>query len=267
MDAFTLPAAWLPYTAIGPWETGFVFLIYAAGFFIRGAFGFGSNMPIVLLTTWVLGPHHAIFLVAVTAAVAQVHMFPAGVKTADWGIARPMFIGMLIGTACGTWMLSRLDAEWLTLTMGGLITMIVIIDRYHLLERLSERINLRARPVTASLALTSGVLGSVSGGGGIYFMAPYLKLVCPTPTALRGTNLVLSGLFMMGRIVFIALLGLLTPNLFIETLLLLPAVALGIWAGTRFFRTATPERFYAALQLLLAMAAVVLMLKGAKKIF
>jgi len=63
------------------------------------------------------------------------------------------------------------------------------------------------------------------------------------------------------------LLGLLTPNLFIETLLLLPAVALGIWAGTRFFRTATPERFYAALQLLLAMAAVVLMLKGAKKIF
>ena len=39
-------------------------------------------MPIVLLTTWILDPHHAVLLVVLAALVAQVHLLPQGVKTA-----------------------------------------------------------------------------------------------------------------------------------------------------------------------------------------
>jgi len=66
------------FDAIGPAAIGFVLLAHFAGFYIRGALGFGSNMPIVLLTTWVLGPHHAILLVALTSGIAQIHLLPRG---------------------------------------------------------------------------------------------------------------------------------------------------------------------------------------------
>ncbi len=36
------------------WAVGCMFVSYFLGFFVRGAFGFGSNIPIVLLTTSIL---------------------------------------------------------------------------------------------------------------------------------------------------------------------------------------------------------------------
>ncbi len=42
------------------WAVACIAVSCFLGFFIRGAFGFGSNIPIVLLTTPILGPHHAI---------------------------------------------------------------------------------------------------------------------------------------------------------------------------------------------------------------
>ena len=65
-----------PFADIPLWAVIGVFASHFFGFFIRGALGFGSNMPIVLLTTWLLGPHHAILLVVLTAFVAQIHLFP-----------------------------------------------------------------------------------------------------------------------------------------------------------------------------------------------
>ena len=49
------------------WAIGCIVVSYFLGFFVRGTFGFGSNIPILLLTTPILGPHHAIVLVAAAA--------------------------------------------------------------------------------------------------------------------------------------------------------------------------------------------------------
>ncbi|MFQ5683377.1 MAG: TSUP family transporter [Candidatus Binatia bacterium] len=256
----------LPFVEAPAWAIVCVFGSHFLGFFIRGAFGFGSNMPIVLLTTWLLGPHHAILLVVLAASVAQIHLFPQGLNTADWKVTRPLVIGQLVGIGIGTWLFTVLAADWLTLILGLLITSIVLMDRFKLLERLSHLVGLRSRTVTSLLAATSGAVGSVSGGGGIYFLVTYLKLACATPEALRGTNLVLSGFFMMGRILFIAAAGLISRKLLVEAALLLPVVFLGTWAGTRFFHASTPERFYSALQALLFWAAIALVGKGIAKI-
>ena len=255
-----------PFVGIPIWAIICVFLAHFLGFFIRGAFGFGSNMPIVLLTAWLLEPHHAILLVVFTAATAQIHLFPQGFGTADWKVTKPLIIGMFLGTALGTWFFTILAAEWLLLLMGILITLVVAMDRFRLLEWMTRFVDLRARTITSSLALFSGTVGTVSGGGGLYFLVVYLKLACRTAESLRGTNLILSGFFILSRVLLLLPTGLITLQLLVEAALLLPAVFLGTWAGTRMFHKMEPRSFYGALQFLLLLAAIALMVRGVAKL-
>jgi uncharacterized membrane protein YfcA len=247
------------------WAIGCIVASYFLGFFIRGAFGFGSNIPIVLLTTSILGPRHAIVLVAAAAFISQIDLLPQGVHTADWQVSKPLIAGMLTGSALGTWLLTLWTAEWLTVTMGLLIMAVIGMDRFQLLERLCRWVDLRSRGITSAFAVTSGTVGTVSGGGALYFLVAYLKLACPTPESFRGTNLVLSGFFITGRMLFFTVAGLVTLKIIVEVLVLVPVIFLGTWIGTRFFRATNPERFWAALQGLLACGGLVLVGKGFSK--
>lgn len=253
------------FPALSLWAITYVFVSYFLGFFVRGAFGFGSNIPIILLTTSILGPHHAIALVAVAALISQIDLLPQGVHTANWQVSNPLTVGMLAGSAVGTWLLTVWTAEWLTVTMGLLIMAVVGMDRFRLLERLCGWVDLRSPAMTSAFALTAGTVGTVSGGGALYFLVAYLKLVCQTPESFRGTNLVLSGFFMTGRMLFFVIAGLVTLKIIVEALALVPVIFLGTWMGTRFFHKTSPERFWAALQGLLVCGALILVGKGFAK--
>ena len=133
------------------------------------------------------------------------------------------------------------------------------------MEHRAPRPHLPSRRITSTLAVTAGVVGTVSGGGGIYLLVPYLKLACRTPETFRGTNLVLSGFFLTGRALFFVMVGLVTLAIVAEALLLMPMIFLGTWVGTRFFRTASPQRFWGALQALLFCGALILIGKGFAK--
>lgn len=252
-----------PLQGVAPWAIAYVFGAYFLGFFIRGIFGFGSNLPIVLMTTWVLPPHHAILLVTLTAIVSQVALFPQAIRTADWPIARPLILGIGVGIVLGTWIFVALDADWLILVMGVLVLFIIGADRLRLLERLARVIDLRGRAINLVLAAVSATIGSVSGGGTIYFLVVYLRGVCATPVSLRGTNIAVSGIFVVGRLIAVTLAGLVSIDLLIDTVLLLPAVFPAIWLGTRAFRAASTAGFHAALQYLLIGAAIALVASAA----
>lgn len=248
-------------------DVGFVLLVHFIGFFIRGALGFGSNMPIVLLTTWVLGPHHAILLVALTSGIAQVHLLPQGFRHTDWLIARMLALGMMAGIVFGTWVFAKIEVDWLVILLGGLILGILLMDRFQVIERLQRRINLRSHALASILAAISGTVGTISGGGGLYFLVAYLKLVCANPMVLRSTNVFLSGAFMLFRLCLLTYAGLFTSTLLVEAVLVTPAVFLGSWAGTRLFNASSPERFYNILQFVLFAAAATLFLKGLLYLF
>ncbi len=250
------------FQGIGPGALAFVVFAYCLGFFIRGAFGFGSNMPIVLMTTWVLSPHHAILLVTLTAIASQVALMPQGIRTADWRVARPLSFGIMVGIVVGTVIFVWLDANKLALVMGALVVFILLADRVKLLERLSHVVDMRGRVVNLVLAMVSATIGSISGGGTIYFLVVYLRRVCATPESLRGTNIAVSGIFVLGRLVAVTVAGLIDLALLVDALLLLPAVFFGIWCGTKLFRATSPARFYAALQVLLIGAAVAMIARA-----
>ena len=250
------------FDGLSPWSIIFVFAAVWFGFFVRGAFGFGSNMPIVLLTTWVLGPHHAIILVAVAAALAQIHLLPQGPRHADWKLVAALLPGTVVGVVAGTWLLSHLEASGLMAVMGALVLGIVLMDHFKLITWLSKVIDLRALPVSMGLAAMSGVLGTVSGGGGIYFLVGYLRYACPLPAVFRCTNIMISGSFMGARFVSLGIAGLIAFEYMIEALALLPAIFLGTWSGGRFFKASNPDAFYRALQVLMLCAAMALVVRG-----
>jgi uncharacterized membrane protein YfcA len=263
--SFEVLAADVLFRGVPLWQVGFIALAYFFGFLVRGAFGFGSNIPIVLLTTPILGPHDAIVLTAIASFMAQIDLLPQGLRTADWKVSKPLIAGMLAGTAVGTWLLTLWTAEWLEISMGLLIMAIIGMERLQLMERIAQRVDLRSGRITSTLAVTAGMVGTVSGGGSIYLLVPYLKLACRTPQTFRGTNLVLSGFFLTGRALFLVIVGLVTLAIVAEALLLMPAILAGTWAGTRFFRTASPQRFWGTLQALLICGALVLVGKGFAK--
>lgn len=253
--------------SINPWQFAFIALTWFAGFFIRGAFGFGSNLPIILLCTWILGPHHAVILTLLGSFAVQIYLFPQGIKGADWSIVWPISAGLLLGIIIGTSFFATLDGSWLTLIMGLLILCILLGERYSLIQKLAEHINLRSLKTILSLATVSGSVGSVSGGGGMYFLMPYLKHICPTPALLRNTNLALGGLFMIGRITGVAVIGFVSWPLIVQATLLLPAAFLGAWTGSRFYGAASSKRFYTGLTILLLLLAAATTIRGLTSVF
>ena len=261
-----LPAGIAPFSGLSAWAVAAVAAIHFFGSFIRGAFGFGSNMPIVLLSTWILGPHHAILLSVLSTLVAQAHLLPQGMRSADWPVAKPLIAGLAVGIVGGTWLFTQIAPDWLTLILGILIGAIVLMDRTRALERLSRTIDIRSRPVTTTLAITSATVGTVSGGGALYFLVTYLRLACATPTALRGTNVMLSTVFTVGRVGSLIVAGMITPTLVVEGVLIAPVVLAATWIGARAFRRTSVPVFYAALQALLLLAAGALVVRGLLRI-
>ena len=251
-----------PFAETPLWAVGLTAIAHFCGFLIRGAFGFGSNLPIVMATTWLLGPHHAIVLTILTASLSQAHLFPQGVRQADWRLVGALIMGIYVGIGVGTYVFAALAPDVLAPILGALVIVIVLMDRTDAIGRLGRAVDLRGRPTVAGLSVVSGFVGTVSGGGGIYFLAPFLKHMCPTPVGFRSTSLTLSGLFMVGRVGFIAIAGFIDATLVVEAALLSPVVFLGSWTGSRWFRRADASGFFRGLSLMLAIGAVLLIARG-----
>ncbi|MBK19288.1 MAG: hypothetical protein CMM52_10695 [Rhodospirillaceae bacterium] len=255
-----------PFENLSWFAISMVALAHAAGCFIRGAFGFGSNMPIVVATTFILGPHHAILLALMTTIVAQLHLLPSGFKTADWQVTKPLILGMTAGTLFGTWVFTILSGVALQIILGSLIVLIILMDAIKLVERLLENMDVRSKAITGGFSVVGGIMGGLSGAGAFYFLVVYLKHACPTPEALRGTNVILSAMTMFMRAFALATAGLITPMLMLEGLVLAPIVYLATWLGAHAFKVTSDRRFYVALQILLLAGAAVLVFKGARQL-
>ena len=201
-----------------------------------------------------------------TTFVAQLNLVPQGLRTADWQVARPLIAGLIAGTAFGTWLFTEISADWLVLVLGVLLAVILLMDTFRVVQRLTAWIDLRSKRLAAGFSLISGTVGGLSGAGAFYFLVVYMKQACGTAQALRGTNVVLSLVVMCMRMTVVVAAGLITPSLLAEALLLTPVVFAAAWYGAHVFHTSTPERFFAALQVLLFAGALALVLRGIARI-
>jgi uncharacterized membrane protein YfcA len=136
------------------------------------------------------------------------------------------------------------------------------MDRYRLLDRLAIHVDLTRFGVALTLAMISGLIAGIAGGGGMYLFSVYLKLACPTPTLFRGTSILIGSVILFWRLAVSIAIGLVSWRLIVESVILLPISLLGAWAGIRYFHRADAKRFYNAFQLVLMLGALILLWKG-----
>ena len=173
---------------------------------------------------------------------------------------------MIAGALLGTWLFTILSTDWLVLVLGFLLCVILLMDSFRAVERLTRHLDLRSQRLTSGFSFIGGTMGSVSGAGAFYFIVVYLKHACRSAESLRGTNVVLSMVMMIMRLIALLIAGRITTTLVTEGLLLAPVVFAATWLGTHFFRTSSPEQFFKWLQVLLFAGAGALVVKGIEQL-
>ncbi len=244
------------------WTIAVLAFIYFMAFFIRGMIGFGSGMPAVLGSAWILPPHDAVMIALLAGVFSQIQLLPQGFRDTNWKVTWPMIAGMMLSVVIGIGIFASLRAEWLTVVMGGCLSLAVLADMARLAERAAPHLRLDRFSVAFSLAALAGLMAGVAGAGANYFLSFYIRFVAPTPTAFRATNIVVSGAMSLWRAIATGFAGLFTIKLFIAAVLVLPAVYAGGWGGRRLAGRLSAQRYFRLFQMLLLLAAIGLIAKG-----
>jgi uncharacterized membrane protein YfcA len=235
---------------------------YLAAFFVKGAIGFGNLSMIILLGALVLPAHHAVLLAVTASGLSQVQYVIPAVRDGDWRITRPVIVSYFIAATVGVWIFGRLESNWLQVLLGLALGMVLIIDMTDALTRLAKRIDVRTPGILYPFCAASGLISGVTGGGGLFFIALYVKQFAGDPKTFRGTILQLAILLTGWRAVLLAVSGFITVEVFAEAVALMPFVFGGGYLGTRFFRFLPARRFYQVVQAVLLFAALALVWKG-----
>jgi len=252
----------IPFSDLSGYAVAGIFAVYFLSFFIRGTLGFGSGMPAILGSVWVMPPHDAVLIALLTSVFAQVQLLPQGMKEANWRITKPMMAGTIISVVVGVWIFAILKAAWLTIVLGACLSVAVLIDVAGLADRAALHMRLDRTSIAFGLATIAGLIAGIAGAGSNYFLSFYLRWATPQPRTFRATNIVLSGFMVLWRAIVTLFAGLITLKLVIESALVMPAVYAGGWAGRRFAMKLSAKRYFGAFRILLLVASVALIWKG-----
>ncbi len=244
----------------------FIVAIYFVAFLARGILGFGAVAPIVIITSLLIEPHHAVLLALVAGTLPQLHMLPQGLKDGDRAIARPVLGAMMLGIPGGVWIFANMGTEWFLLILGSVISILTLLDIGKVLDRALANVNVRALPIALSLSFTAGFVNGLAGAGGIISIAVYLRQACRDHVSLRGTLVLVGTLVLCWRLLVTGAAGLISLKILAEALVLLPVVYGGVWLGTRYFHTVTPGRYHRLMQFVILLSALGLVFKGIMKL-
>ncbi len=252
----------IPFANLDGISIAAVIAVYFLAFLIRGIIGFGSAMPAVLGSAWILPPHDAVLLALLTSVFAQVQLLPQGVREANWKITKPMMAGTVVSVMIGVWIFASLSAAWLTIVLGIALSAAVLTDMARLTERLAKVLRLDGAAVAFSLAALAGLMAGIAGAGSNYFLSFYIRWAAPTPREFRATNIIISGFISLWRAVVTLVAGLITIKLTVEALLVMPAVYAGAWGGRELAGRLSAERYFGLFRWILLIAAIALIWKG-----
>lgn len=201
-------------------------LVIFGAYFIRGITGFGSGLLTVPVLAHFLPLQFVVPLILLLDFSASLAMSGHGRKDIAWQEIRPLVPFSILGISLGAWLLLKLPAAPLLLTLGILV----------ILFGLRSLLNLHGeKPVSRAWAgpagLLGGSVGAMFGTGGPPYVI-YLTHRLHDKTQLRAT---LSGLFVFEggtRIVTFIITGLLLNiTLLTAYLACLPIIAAGLYLG------------------------------------
>lgn len=228
------------------WAPAAAVVIAAA--LLRGVTGFGSGLIVVPVLALLYAPAVAVPTSVLIEIVAVLWLVPQAWRATHWPLVGALAIGYVPGIVLGTLILTALQPAALKLLIGA-----TSISFAALL------LGGRSVPAGGAIWPAAGLVGGLFTGTSNMGGPPVIVLLASrfrAKLALRSNVITGTGLqFFLAALVF-ALRGLLTAEVVVLTLVLLPGWLGGLWLGTRLYHRLPSERFRVVVLLAVVLASV-----------
>jgi uncharacterized membrane protein YfcA len=221
-------------------------LIAAGGFLaalVVGSAGFAFAIVVTGIWIYVLPPAHIVLLASICATLLHIASIWQFRREIEFGLLWPFVIGSVLGVPLGVLALQKFDAAWFRHVFGACM---IAYSSYMLLRPQFPVV--RLTPVAARIA--DGMVGWVSG-----ILGGFAMLHGTLPTiwcSLRGWDkrrsrcvyqpfILISGVLVMLCVGFGIKID--KAQLLLPLAVGLPAMGLGLWAGTRIFNLISEDLF------------------------
>lgn len=226
----------------------------AAGAFVSGLSGFAFGMVALSVWAWALDPRLISPLIVFGSLVSQLMSLGTIRHGFSWRRLLPFLVGGALGVPLGVWLLGMIDLTWFRAATG---TLLVIYATGALLARELPALTHGGRVADGVVGWIGGVMGGLAGLSG-----PVPVLWCTLRRWERDTQRAVFQSFNTVVHVF-ALTGYFWNGILTETVawtfaLMLPAILLPTWLGTRLYRHISEAAFRHVILVLLLGSGCVL---------
>lgn len=223
--------------------------------FSVGVAGFGDALIAAAIWLQVLAPQAAVPLITSTGFALHAFCLTALRRELDFSRLWPFLVGGFLGVPLGVWCLKIADPTAFRGVMG--VFLVVYGVTLLLLPRLPAIVR-GGRPLDGAIGGIGGVLGGFAGLSG-FIPAVWCGQRGWAPETQRGVTqpfiLAMHGL----AVAWLAVGGFIDREVGIKLLWCLPATALGLWLGLRFYGRLDAVRFRKVVLGLLSAAGVMLL--------
>ena len=224
---------------------------------VRGYSGFGFSLLSITALSLILTPAQVIPAIFMLEVAASLHLLPSIWKHVHWRSLTFLMLGAVIGTPLGVYALANVPQAEMTLALACFVLAATfLLWRGFTLKRMPSK------AATLAVGTATGLANGAFGMGG----PPVVLFYFASPAGHATGRASLIAYFLFTDVVglgFLAREGLVTREAGVLAITFLPALAAGIWLGSRSFKTADPQRFRNIVLLILACLAVLTAAKAA----
>lgn len=219
---------------------------------VRGFSGFGFSLLSITAISLILPVAQIVPSIFLLEVAASINLIPGIWREIHWRSLAWLMVGYVIGLPFGTYALIHAPEAPTQIVLGiFVISTAILMLRGFRLQRTP------AAPATTATGVASGVLNGAFGIGGPPVVLFYLST--PGAAAMGRASIIFFFLFtdLLGLAYYATQDGIVTARSFVQAVLWLPALLIGVWIGAHGFKRMNQEAFRRwVLVILIALAAL-----------
>lgn len=251
------------FDGLSLWQLVSLLVVYAFAFTVKGVFGYGAVLPMILMGSLVMPPHHAIILAGLVNLVSHAVIVPDGLRHGNHRLAGRMILFIMPTLILGVLLFRHLEPAALQMSVGSLLLIILLAEGTSWRQHLFRIVEVRHSLFSGAVALIAGLLSGLVGGGAMIFLSVYLRSVEPDKLALRGTIILILAGTLAWRMLLLGWANLLTWSMALEAMFILPLTVFCTLIGRAVAGRLTNEAFFRAYRVFMIAAALMLIVRGA----
>jgi len=244
----------IPFDLAG-WPLAWMALAVLGAAYIRGYSGFGFSALVVSASALVTNPLNFVPVVMLLEIAATAGQAPAALKDFNRPLLGWLLLGATIGMPVSIGLLSSLDTDLLRLIISVWILIMCVL----LLSGWSLRTKVGTAG-TVGVGIVSGLANAAAIGG--LPVALFLTAQNLLARVFRATMIFYLCAIDLVALPILGYAGVISTDTFIAAALCIPLLGAGVWLGGRKFVSAAPENFRRMAISLLALLAVLGLVKS-----